>query len=93
MISLPLSDILSSKERVELIMIEQDTIRLLRECDAGVKIGISSIDEVFDYVQDDKLRKCLSDCKSEHCSAFISIQNCKDISLNHGKSRCNFVIV
>ncbi len=47
-------------------MIEQDTIRLLRECDAGVKIGISSIDEVFDYVQDDKLRKCLSDCKSEH---------------------------
>ena len=27
-------------------MIEQDTIKLLRECDAGVKMGVSSIDEV-----------------------------------------------
>ena len=25
------------------IMIEQDTIKLLRECDAGVKMGVSSI--------------------------------------------------
>ena len=29
-------------------MIEQDTIRLLRECDAGIKMGVSSIDDVFD---------------------------------------------
>ena len=27
-------------------MIEQDTIKLLRECDAGVHMGISSIDDV-----------------------------------------------
>ena len=27
-------------------MIEQDTIKLLRECDAGVKMGVSSINEV-----------------------------------------------
>jgi len=25
-------------------MIEQDTIRLLRECDAGIKIGVASIE-------------------------------------------------
>lgn len=25
-------------------MVEQDTIRLLRECDAGIKMGVSSID-------------------------------------------------
>lgn len=31
-------------------MIEQDTIRLLRECDAGIKMGVSSIDEVLEYV-------------------------------------------
>ena len=31
-------------------MIEQDTIRLLRECDAGVKMGVTSIDDVIDYV-------------------------------------------
>jgi len=32
-------------------MIEQDTIKLLRECDAGVKMGVSSIDEVLDHVR------------------------------------------
>ena len=33
-------------------MIEQDTIKLLRECDAGIKMGVSSIDDVLDYVDD-----------------------------------------
>lgn len=47
-------------------MVEQDTIKLLRECDAGVKMGISSIDDVLEYVGDDELKKRLSDCKIEH---------------------------
>ncbi|NBJ92703.1 hypothetical protein [Parablautia muri] len=47
-------------------MIEPDTIKLLRECDAGIKMGVSSIDKVLDYVHDEKLRKCLVDCKNEH---------------------------
>ena len=34
-------------------MIEQNTIKLLRECDAGVKMGISSIEDVLDHVQAD----------------------------------------
>ena len=29
-------------------MIEQDTVKLLRECDAGINMGITSIDEVID---------------------------------------------
>ena len=49
-------------------MIEQDTIKLLRECDAGVKMGISSIDDVLDHVKKEdfrkKLRKTESDRKS-----------------------------
>ena len=36
-------------------MIEKDTIRLLRECDAGVKMGISSIDDVLEQVTDKKI--------------------------------------
>ena len=36
-------------------MIEQDTIRLLRECDAGVKMGVSSIDDVLKYVKSENL--------------------------------------
>ena len=29
-------------------MIESDTIKPLRECDAGIKMGVSSIDDVPD---------------------------------------------
>ena len=31
-------------------MIEDDTIKLLRECNAGVKMGITSLDDVMDHV-------------------------------------------
>lgn len=47
-------------------MIEQDTIKLLRECDAGVKMGISSIEDVADYVNDNSFKNLLEDCKSQH---------------------------
>ena len=47
-------------------MVEQDTIKLLRECDAGIKMGITSIDDVMDHTQSDKMHKLLSDCKTEH---------------------------
>lgn len=47
-------------------MIEKDTIKLLRECDAGVKMGVSSIEDVLDYVRDEKLKELLSDSKREH---------------------------
>ena len=47
-------------------MIEQDTIRLLRECDAGIKMGISSIEDVQDHVENPDLRHHLSRCKREH---------------------------
>ena len=47
-------------------MIEKDTIKLLRECDAGVKMGISSIEDVADYVNDNSFKSLLEDCKSQH---------------------------
>ncbi len=47
-------------------MIEQDTIRLLRECDAGVKMGIASIDDVLKNVSSQEMKRYLSDCKDEH---------------------------
>lgn len=47
-------------------MIEQDTIKLLRECDAGVKMGISSIDDVVKYVKSDALRERLERCREDH---------------------------
>ena len=47
-------------------MIEQDTVKLLRECDAGIKMGVASIDEVQDHVQDEAFRQNLAQCKREH---------------------------
>ena len=47
-------------------MIEQDTIKLLRECDAGVKMGISSIADVLDNVNNSEFEKLLTKCKDEH---------------------------
>ena len=47
-------------------MIEQDTIKLLRECDAGVKMGVKSIDDVLDSVKEEKLKQCLTKCKDDH---------------------------
>ncbi len=47
-------------------MINDDTIKLLRECNAGIKMGISSIDEVIADVYDDKFKRTLEICKIEH---------------------------
>lgn len=47
-------------------MIEQDTVRLLRECDAGIKMGVSSIDDVLESVKDRKLYELLRSCKAAH---------------------------
>ena len=47
-------------------MIEQDTIKLLRECDAGVKMGVESISDVLGYVKSDELKDTLNQSKREH---------------------------
>ncbi len=47
-------------------MIEQDTIKLLRECDAGIKMGVTSIHDVYDHIHSQKMRECLNACKDEH---------------------------
>ena len=56
-------------------MIEQDTVRLLRECDAGVKMGVDAIEQTLPHVKSAKLkmswqraavsmRRWTADCKS-----------------------------
>lgn len=66
-------------------MIEQDTIKLLRECDAGIKMGITSIDEVLDYAYDNKLKQCLNDCKNENIKIEREIQALLDEFHDDGK--------
>ena len=43
-----------------------DTEKLLRECNAGIKMGISSIDEVLPKVRDSKLKGILESSRREH---------------------------
>ena len=47
-------------------MIEPDTIRLLRECDAGIQMGADAIEQVLDRVSDPQLKQRLETCKQEH---------------------------
>jgi len=67
-------------------MIEQDTIKLLRECDAGVKMGVGSIDDVMDYVRADGLKKSLTVCKREHDKLKTEIQEQLDRFHDEGKN-------
>lgn len=66
-------------------MIESDTIKLLRECDAGIKMGVASIDDVLEYVHDDTFRKYLTDCKNEHDKLNTEIQTLLDEFHDEGK--------
>ena len=54
------------KRKVYSRMMEQDTVKLLRECDAGIKMGVASIDDVLEHVQAKNFRDRLSVCRSEH---------------------------
>lgn len=47
-------------------MIESDTIKLLRECDQGIKMGVSSLEQVMDYAHCEKLKRFLTQNKIEH---------------------------
>lgn len=66
-------------------MIEQDTIKLLRECDAGIKMGVSAIDDVLQYVQHDVFRKYLTDCKTKNEKLKEDIQVLLDQYHDDGK--------
>ncbi|MCI5897740.1 MAG: hypothetical protein MRZ82_01850 [Firmicutes bacterium] len=47
-------------------MKHEDTINLLKECNAGVKMGVDSIDDVLGYVQNENLKQMLTASKEEH---------------------------
>ena len=66
-------------------MIEQDTIKLLRECDAGVKMGVASIDDVLGSVHAQALRERLVQCREEHRALDSDLQVMLDRYRDEGK--------
>ena len=67
-------------------MIEQDTIKLLRECDAGIKMGIDAIEAVEGHVKNGDLRQKLSQCKREHKRLQTEVENQLQRFGDEGKS-------
>lgn len=67
-------------------MIEKDTVKLLRECDSGVKMGVASIDDVTDNVQSELFKRLLKDCRAEHEKLRLEIQAQLDRFHDEGKS-------
>ena len=67
-------------------MIEQDTIKLLRECDAGIKMGVDSIHDVLDYVSDRQLKQYLTDSMRDHNELDDELQALLDKYGDEGKS-------
>lgn len=47
-------------------MEETDTVKFLRECDAGSSMAVASIDEVLDKVFDEQLKDMLEESKAHH---------------------------
>ena len=68
-------------------MIESDTIKLLRECDAGIKMGIVSIAEILDDVKDGQLEKMLVMCKEGHEKLQKEIQRLSQEKLDLEKAK------
>ena len=67
-------------------MIEQDTIKLLRECDAGIKMGVDSITDVLDHVHSPELRKKLTVCRDEHSHLQKEVDQLLDKYHDDGKN-------
>ncbi len=57
---------LKFKERENIKMESEDTVNLLKECDSGSKMAVSSIDEVLESVQSASMKQLLSESKAHH---------------------------
>lgn len=66
-------------------MPEMDTVGLLRECDAGIQMGIASLDDVLDNVTDAALRSRLTECRNHHDRLLEEVQHLLDRYHSAGK--------
>lgn len=66
-------------------MINSDTVKLLRECDAGIKMGRNAINDVLGYVKDEKLGKILSQSEEWHAQLNREIENALERFGDEGK--------
>ena len=66
--------------------IMNDTVKLLRECDAGIEMGVATINEVLDDVENDELKNFLCEAKKKHLEMGESLKRELDKYADEGKS-------
>ena len=47
-------------------MEDRDSIKLLKECDAGSKMAVTSLDDVLEKVENENLKALLCETKEHH---------------------------
>jgi hypothetical protein len=47
-------------------MIQPDTIKLLRECDAGIQMGLDALGDVCPHIDSEDLRKTVTESRAQH---------------------------
>ena len=67
-------------------MIEQDTVRLLRECDAGAKMGMDAFADVMDRIENEGFRDLLARSKRDHEQVSRDVQRSLDRFQDQGKA-------
>lgn len=59
----------------ESFMENKDTILLLRECSAGIRMAVASIDDVLPYLENGEVKQVLKESKTEHKDLEKDIDN------------------
>ena len=63
-----------------------DTVKLLRECDAGIKMGVASINDVINDVKSNDFKSLLYDCRNQHEKLQEEIDTLLDEHQDDGKN-------
>lgn len=63
-----------------------DTVKLLRECDSGIKMGVASINDVLDNVKDDNFKGTLIDSRNQHEKLADEIEDLLEEHHDEGKN-------
>ena len=62
-----------------------DTVKLLRECNAGIEMGVATINEVYEDVENEELKNFLGEARTKHLEMGASLKRELDKYADDGK--------
>lgn len=62
-----------------------DTVKLLKECDSGIQMGISAINDVIDDVENKDFRSLLNESRNHHAMLQNEIETLLNVHNDDGK--------